>query len=92
MTVNVYLVRLIQELIPIVGALSSTDCTIERFRFTPTFSEASYTAIIDGVVRSRSEKQIRAILEVKRDSSMQRDKRRPACRRRQRLPALRNRR
>ncbi|KAG2019057.1 hypothetical protein GB937_005348 [Aspergillus fischeri] len=65
MTVNVYLALLIQELISVVGASSLTVCIIERLRFTPTCSEASYTAITEGVVRSRSKKQFRAILEVK---------------------------
>jgi hypothetical protein len=41
MTVNVYLVLLIQELIFLVGALSFTVCISKHVRFTPTFSKAS---------------------------------------------------
>jgi hypothetical protein len=43
------------------------ECTIDRVRFTLTSSEASYTTITAGVVRSRPAAQIRAILEVKRN-------------------------
>ncbi|KAF7114668.1 hypothetical protein CNMCM5793_009619 [Aspergillus hiratsukae] len=38
-------------------------------RFTPTFSEAFYMTVTDGVLRSRAGAQIRAILEVKRNFS-----------------------
>ncbi|GFF68517.1 hypothetical protein IFM47457_02091 [Aspergillus lentulus] len=67
MTVDVYLDLLIQELISLVGVLSATVCIISHVRFTPTFSEVSYTAITDWVVKSRSEKPIEAVLEVKRN-------------------------
>jgi hypothetical protein len=33
---------------------SGNECTIDRVRFTPTFSEASYMTVTDGIVRSRA--------------------------------------
>jgi hypothetical protein len=50
------------ENIQVIGIIKKkmADAT-KHIRFTPNFSEASYTTITDGVMRSRSGKHIRAI-------------------------------